>query len=172
VVGELARRHNAATPRTKFEAEVTEIQLGSERVALVAPQTYMNVSGRSVRSLVDFYQLELSKLLVICDDIALPLGRLRLRRSGSSGGQKGLESVLRQLGSQDVARLRIGVDAPPPQMDTADYVLGKFSTAELTVLEGVLARAADAAEAWVNDGITAAMNRFNAADTDAAGTSG
>lgn len=163
VVGELARRHGAASPRTKFEAEITEIQLGPERVVLVAPQTFMNVSGRSVRSLVDFYQLELSNLLVVCDDIALPLGRIRLRKSGSSGGQKGLENILQQLGTQEVARLRIGVDAPPPQMDAADYVLGKFSKAEREIADCTISRAADAVEAWAIDGMTSAMNRFNPA---------
>jgi PTH1 family peptidyl-tRNA hydrolase len=163
VVSELALRHNAAAHRLKFEAEITEIQPGSERVVLAAPQTFMNASGRSVRSLMDFYQLKLSNLLVICDDIALPLGRIRLRKSGSSGGQKGLENILQQLGMQEVARLRIGVDAPPPQMDAADYVLGKFSKAEKEIVDNVLSRAADAAEAWAINGITAAMNRFNSA---------
>lgn len=166
VVAELARRHGAAAPRTKFDAEITEIQLGSERVLLAAPQTYMNVSGRAVRSLVDFYQLEMSNLLVVCDDIALPLGRIRLRKSGSSGGQKGLENILQQLGTQEVARLRIGVDAPPPQMDAADYVLGRFGKREAEIIDPMLMRAADAAEAWATAGVTAAMNRFNSAGTE------
>ncbi|MBI5760051.1 MAG: aminoacyl-tRNA hydrolase [Planctomycetales bacterium] len=161
LVAELARRHGARSPKTKFEAEIAEIQLGSERVLLVAPQTFMNASGRSVRPLADFYQLELSNLLVVCDDIALPLGRIRLRKSGSSGGQKGLENILQQLGTQEVARLRIGVDAPPPQMDAADYVLGRFGKWEAGVVDTALMRAADAVEAWVIDGLVTAMNRFN-----------
>jgi PTH1 family peptidyl-tRNA hydrolase len=168
LVAELARRHGARSPKTKFEAEIAEIQLGSERVLLVAPQTFMNASGRSVRPLADFYQLELSNLLVVCDDIALPLGRIRVRKSGSSGGQKGLENILQQLGTQEVARLRIGVDAPPPQMDAADYVLSKFGKREVEDVDAALMRAADAVEAWVIDGLVAAMNRFNPPGPDTA----
>jgi PTH1 family peptidyl-tRNA hydrolase len=168
LLAELARRHGARAPKAKFEAEIAEIQLGSERVLLVGPQTFMNASGRSVRPLVDFYQLELSNLLVVCDDIALPLGRIRLRKSGSSGGQKGLENILQQFGTQEVARLRIGVDAPPPQMDAADYVLGRFGKREAEVVDTALMRAADAAEAWVIDGLVAAMNRFNPPGPDTA----
>lgn len=162
LVAELAVRHGAARPRVKFEAEIAEILIGAERVLLMAPQTYMNHSGRSVRQAVDFYQLAATDVLVVCDDINLPLGRLRLRKEGSAGGQKGLANILQHLATENVPRLRIGVDLPPAGRDAADYVLDRFSKAELKVIEEAVRRAADAAEVWLSQGPDVAMNRFNA----------
>jgi PTH1 family peptidyl-tRNA hydrolase len=161
VVAELAYRHRASKPKAKFEAEIAEIGLGGEKLLLVAPQTYMNASGRSVRQLVDFYQSPLSDLLIACDDINLPLGQLRIRRSGSAGGQKGLENVIQHLGTQAVARLRIGIDKPEAGRDSADYVLDRFRKAEMPTIDEAIRSAANAVETWVADGIDQAMNRFN-----------
>ena len=161
VIGEMAVRHGAARPKVKFDAEIAEISVAGQKLVLVAPQTYMNASGRSVRQLVDFYQIAPSDVLVVCDDINLPLGKLRMRRSGSSGGQKGLENVIQQLGTPDVPRLRIGVGQPPNGRDAADYVLDRFGKAEMKEIEVAVCTAADAVEAWVSDGVEKAMNRFN-----------
>lgn len=161
VLAELGRRFSAPAPRRQFEAEITEIAMGPERVWLLAPQTFMNLSGRSVRQLLDFYKLQPADLLVICDDISLPLGKIRLRKTGASGGQKGLENILQQLGTQDVCRLRLGVDLPPAHMDAADFVLGRFGGREREQLEPALYRACDAVECWVRTGIDAAMNQYN-----------
>lgn len=165
----LAQRFGAGSWRTRFEAEVNEIQVGGQRVLLAAPQTYMNLSGRSVRAIVDFHKADLSELLLICDDMNLPCGRLRLRKSGSAGGQKGLKNTIDQLGSEDFARLRIGVGRPPEGVDPANYVLQRFSKSELSDVEQAVARAASAVETWLTDGIDAAMNAFNRADADGTG---
>jgi len=161
VVAEMARRHSATKPRARFEAQVAEAGVGAEKLLLVAPQTFMNASGRTVRQLVDFYQLSPSDLLIVCDDINLPVAKLRMRRSGSAGGQKGLENIVLHLGTQDVPRLRIRVDLPPPGRDSADYVLDRFHKSEREALDAAIGTAAEAVEAWITEGIDRAMNRFN-----------
>ena len=161
LLAEMARRHGGARPKSRFEAELSEVPVGGEKLLLVAPQTYMNASGRSVRQLVDFFQLPIAEILVACDDINLPLGKLRLRRSGSAGGQKGLENVIQHLGTPGVARLRIGIACPPQGRDSADYVLDRFHKSELAVIDEAILRAADAVETWISEGIDKAMNRFN-----------
>ena len=166
VLAELARRHGGGRPKVRFEAETVEVAAGSARLLLVAPQTFMNLSGRCVRQVVDFFQLPLDRLLVISDDINLPLGRLRLRGSGSAGGQKGLANIIQQLGTEDFARLRIGIAAPPGEMDAADYVLSRFHAAERETVTAAIRRAADAVECWAEQGLAAAMNRFNSEGND------
>jgi peptidyl-tRNA hydrolase, PTH1 family len=162
LVAELAHRHGAARPRTKFEAEVAEVTIGAERVLLMAPQTYMNNSGRSVRQALDFYQLLPADILVVCDDINLALGRLRIRKGGSAGGQKGLANIIQQLGTEAFPRLRIGIDLPPVGRDAADYVLDRFGKAEARVIADAVKLGADAIGIWLAQGVDAAMNRFNA----------
>ncbi len=166
VVGELARRHGAGKPKSKFDAEVVEVFFGEQKIVLAAPQTYMNFSGRSVRKLVDFYRLSPDDLLVVCDDLNLQTGRLRLRRSGSAGGQKGLKNIIEQLGTGDFGRLRIGIGQPPGRMDATDYVLGRFRADEVETIDQAVAQAANAVESWCQGGIDAAMNQFNAADPE------
>jgi PTH1 family peptidyl-tRNA hydrolase len=166
VVAELASRHGGAKPRSNFEAEVVDIVLAGEKTLLVAPMTYMNLSGRSVRQLVDFYKLPLDDMLVVCDDMNLETARLRLRRSGSAGGQKGLGDIMTRLGTEDFARLRIGIDRPPGRMSSTDYVLGKFRKEEVEPIEHAVILAADAVELWIREGIVTAMNRVNAPQPD------
>jgi PTH1 family peptidyl-tRNA hydrolase len=161
VLEELGRRFLAPAPRSQFEAEIRDLRDGDERVLLVAPQTYMNESGRSVRKLVDFYQLAPPDLLVVCDDLNLDCGRLRLRTDGSAGGQKGLQDIIRHLGTDVVPRLRIGIGRPPGRMDAADYVLSRFSEAEAKEIEIAVKEAADACRSWWQDGAPATMNRIN-----------
>ncbi len=162
VVALLARRTMAEGPKKKFDAELFDCGgAWGDKLLLVAPQTYMNLSGKSVRGVLDFYKLSPQDLLVVCDDINLPLGKLRIRQQGSAGGQKGLADILRQAGTESVPRLRMGVGAPPGPIDAADWVLGKFTSAEQMDVERMTAIAADAVEVWVREGLASAMNRFN-----------
>lgn len=161
VLAELANRFQAPKPKVKFEAEVSEIVSGSERILLIAPLTYMNLSGRSVRQVLDFYKLTPGDVLVVCDDMNLPLGKLRIRKSGSAGGQKGLDNILQQLGTQDVARLRIGVDAPKGGRPARDWVLAPFAKSDGPAVRMAVEDAASAAEVWWGTGVEAAMNRYN-----------
>jgi PTH1 family peptidyl-tRNA hydrolase len=161
VVAELGRRVGAGRPRTKFQAELLEAMVGGEKVLLLSPLTYMNRSGSSVQVARDFYQLTSEDLLIICDDINLPLAKLRFRVKGSSGGQKGLEDILRRLGTDQVPRLRLGIGQPPAQWDAADYVLGRFNEQERSEMEVAVVRAADAVEDWVAGGIEKCMNQYN-----------
>ena len=165
VVAELAYRHGYAQggtkPKVKFEAEISELAVAGQKLLLVAPQTYMNASGRAVRQLADFFQIAANDLLVACDDINLKLGQLRIRRSGSSGGQKGLENIIQHMGTQAVPRLRIGVDGPSPGRDSADYVLERFRKSELASIDKAVRTAADAVATWVAEGIDQTMNRYN-----------
>ena len=130
---------------------------------LAEPLTYMNESGRFVASLARFHKIGPGELLVCFDDVALPLGRLRLRPSGSSGGQKGMESILAALGTKEIPRLRIGVGPQPPGWDSTDYVLGRFTAEQEKALSGALDGACEAVLKACAEGLEAAMNRFNAA---------
>jgi len=161
VLAELGRRGSVDKPKSRFESLVAELICGGEKVLLVAPQTFMNLSGRSVQQFQRFFQVEASEVLVVCDDLNLKVGQLRLRPSGSAGGQKGLQSILACLGHQEVPRLRIGVGRPPGQMDAADFVLSRFRKDELETMDRAIGRAASAVESWVRDGVAVAMNQFN-----------
>ncbi|WP_437205991.1 aminoacyl-tRNA hydrolase [Planctomicrobium sp. SH664] len=161
VVEILAKRFSTGTWQSRFEAQTVEIPIGSERVLLVAPQTFMNLSGRSVRSIVGFFKSSLEDLLVICDDLNLPVGQLRLRTSGSAGGQKGLKNTIEQLGTEEFARLRIGIGRPGEGQDTVNYVLQSFAKSERPAVEQAVDRAASAVETWALEGPVVAMNLFN-----------
>ncbi len=130
------------------------------KVLLVKPQTFMNLSGRCVRQIVDFYQLPLEDLLIVADDINLPLGKLRARAKGTHGGHNGLRDIQNHLGTTEYARLRIGVGAPD-EHDTVDHVLGRFRPSERAVIEEALQAAVQAADLWLNKGIGDCMNRYN-----------
>jgi PTH1 family peptidyl-tRNA hydrolase len=122
----------------------------------------MNLSGRAVRQVVDFYKIDVPDVLVVCDDIALPLGKLRARARGSDGGQKGLRDIEQHLGTQEYSRLRIGVDAPGEHLDAADHVLSRFKPGERAAVEEAIATAAQAVLLWLRQGIDVVMNRVNA----------
>jgi PTH1 family peptidyl-tRNA hydrolase len=145
LVDRLAVRLDAQGMRLQSDAIVTTARLEDRRIILAKPQTYMNLSGRAVQALARFYKTPLTNLLVAYDDLDLPLGSLRLRPGGGPGGQKGMASTLEMLGSQDVARLRIGIGRPAGRMDPAAYVLQKFNERELEMVLEVLAQAEDAA---------------------------
>ena len=134
----------------------------SEKILLLKPMTFMNLSGRSVQAAMAFYQLSPKDILVVLDDLALPCGKIRLRANGSSGGHNGLKDIERALGTNDYPRLRLGIDAPPSRVPGRDYVLGKFSDVQISMIEPALIRSTKAVLAWVESGIQSAMNRFNA----------
>jgi peptidyl-tRNA hydrolase, PTH1 family len=161
VLAELARR--GGNPRTKsaFQGETSEVMIGGERLLLAWPHTYMNRSGASVLAARDFYKLTNEELLIVCDDLNLPLARLRLRAAGSAGGQKGLADAIRVLGTEEVPRLRIGIGESPPNWDAADYVLSKFTRQELPMIEEAVVRGAEAVESWALRGMQACMNEYN-----------
>lgn len=158
----IARRHLADARRAKFEGEWSEVQIGVERVGLLWPLTFMNLSGGAVLAARDFYKIDNQDVLVMCDDLSLPLGKLRFRAKGSSGGQKGLEDILRRLGSEQIPRLRIGIDPTPPGWDAADYVLGKFTRDERTLIDKSLDVVVAAVGDWVAQGVAFCMNKYNA----------
>jgi PTH1 family peptidyl-tRNA hydrolase len=162
VLAELGRRHGVGRPRTKFRAELLEAMVAGEKVLLLSPLTYMNRSGGSVQPARDFFRLPNDDLLIVCDDYNLPLARLRFRAKGSSGGQRGLEDILRRLGTDQVPRLRLGIGRPPEGWDPADYVLGRFRAQERSQIDAAVMRAADAVESWVADGVEKCMNQYNA----------
>lgn len=162
VVRELARRWRLAEPRfdRDFQALLWDVQRPVGRVLLLLPQTYMNLSGRSVATVQRYFKLPPSNLLVVCDDLDLPVGTIRARASGSSAGQKGLGDIMAHLATQEIARLRIGIGRVH-RAATVEHVLTTFSTDERPLMEETLARAADAVECWLCEGIVTTMNRFN-----------
>jgi len=162
VAARLAKKFATAQPRAKFQGEIVEATIAGQKALLLTPLTFMNASGASVLATRDFYKIENENVLVVCDDFALPLGKLRLRPKGSSGGQKGLEDILRRLGTEEVPRLRIGIGIPPPGRDVAGYVLSRFAKDEQPEIAEAIERAAEGAAAWVELGLESAMNRYNA----------
>jgi PTH1 family peptidyl-tRNA hydrolase len=161
VVDRLADRLGLSFSRLESRTLVTKGEVQGKRVILAKPQTFMNLSGEAVSSLQRFYKVPLEHLLVVYDDVDLPLGTLRLRPSGGGGGQKGMLSVIERLGTQEFPRLRIGIDQPPGRMDSADYVLQDFSRAQAEFLPEILDRAVDASLTFIEQDLQAAMNRFN-----------
>ncbi len=161
VVDLLAESPRAGRAQNRFQAEVVELVEDGPKVLLVKPLTFMNLSGRCVRQLLDFYQLPAEELLVVCDDINLPLGKLRARARGTHGGHNGLRDVQNHLGSTEYARLRLGVGAAPEE-GAVDYVLGRFRPSERAVVDDAVRVAAQAVVVWAHRGIEACMNEFNA----------
>jgi PTH1 family peptidyl-tRNA hydrolase len=157
----LARRAGSPVRRSRFQGDVAQATLRGCPVLLLWPLTWMNLSGTSVLAARDFYKIDDGDILVICDDFQLSTETIRLRSSGSSGGQNGLSDVLSRLGGTAIPRLRVGVGPMPAGWKSADFVLGKFAKSERTAVDILLERAADAAEEWVSLGIQAAMNRYN-----------
>lgn len=145
----------------KHKALVGSGYINGVKVLLVKPQTFMNLSGESLRPIMDFYKLEPEDFLVIFDDIDLDVGRIRIRRKGSAGGHNGIKSIISHLGSMEFPRIKIGVGAKPPGYDLADYVLGHFSKADQEILQERFEDVYDAVKLIVGDDITEAMNRHN-----------
>lgn len=145
----------------KFQARIAKTERSGRRWVLCQPQTFMNASGEAVGALVRFYQLPLTDLMVVMDDADLPLGEIRMRPGGSSGGHHGLESIEQHLGSREYARLRLGIGRKDSRREIAGHVLGRLSAGEKVVMEKVLVRAADQVECWLTQGLQKAMSQFN-----------
>jgi len=159
VIDELARRLGAPESRKRFKGEVSEARRGGARVILVQPQTYMNDSGLTVREAVQWYKPELSQVLIVVDDLDIPFGELRLRQRGSAGGHNGLKSIIGTLGTQEFARLRVGIGRG--RSATVSHVLSRFSPDEEAALPALIAKAADVVELWMDRGVIEAMNIAN-----------
>jgi peptidyl-tRNA hydrolase, PTH1 family len=158
----LAKRYRTSwADEKKFKARLAWTERGGNKLLLCQPQTFMNASGESVGALVNFYQASKERILVAVDDADLPLGTIRLRGEGSSGGHHGLESIEQHLGSRAFARLRIGIGRESDAREITDYVLSEFSPAEAALFEKALIRAADQVESWLDEGLGKAMSRFN-----------
>ncbi len=161
VLAELAKTLGAGRPREKFHGELIETDLEGEKLLLLGPLTYMNQSGTSVLAAKDFFALEPGSVLVVCDDLNLPLAKLRFRAGGSGGGHKGLGDIIRRLGTDGFPRLRIGIGPPPEHWDATDFVLARFSEQERPEMAEAVCAAAGAAADWARHGIQFCMNRYN-----------
>ncbi len=155
-----ARAHEIDFARKRFNAQIAEGSVSEQRILLAKPQTFMNSSGEAVGKLYAFYKIAPHDLLVIYDDLDLPLGKMRMRSRGSSGGHHGMESIIARVGTSDFPRLRVGIGRPNPNTDI-NHVLGSFGEDERAVMDETFARAVDAIDVWLADGITVAMNQFN-----------
>ncbi|MBM4068748.1 MAG: aminoacyl-tRNA hydrolase [Planctomycetes bacterium] len=160
VVDSLAESPAVSGFQSRFLAEVAEWPEASEKVLLVKPQTFMNLSGQAVRAILDFYQLPPEEILVVCDDINLPLGKLRFRARGTHGGHNGLRDIQSHLGTTEFSRLRIGVGTADND-ETIDHVLGRFRPVEQAVIDDAVQLAAQAIAFWVKHGIEKTMNEYN-----------
>jgi|LSQX01.1.fsa_nt_gb PTH1 family peptidyl-tRNA hydrolase len=163
VTGLLAERWKAAfRQESGFQARIAFVDYGESKVCLCQPLTWMNLSGKAVGALTRYYKIKAENILVVLDDADLPLGKVRMRPGGSSGGHRGMESVILHLGTEDIPRLKIGI-GDAGQRRITRHVLGRFGEEELPVMEKVLSRAADQAQCWIAHGIQKAMNEFNGA---------
>ena len=161
IIDELSDRWSIKISQVKNKALIGSGLYNQSRIILAKPQTFMNLSGQSVVSLIKYYKLPIENTLIIHDDLDLPFGTLRMRPSGSAGGQKGILSVIQMLGSDQIPRLRIGIGRPPGRMDPVNYVLQRFSTHEEDILKDVIDRACNACQSFMENGIEQSMNRFN-----------
>ena len=162
VAEELGERGNFPIQRLKFKALTNTAAIGGQGALVMKPATYMNLSGEAVGEAARFYKLDPAHVLVVSDDVDLPLGKLRIRTGGSAGGHNGLKSIIQHLGSDQFPRLKVGVGGKPhPDYDMADWVLGKLQGEDKKVMDQAVKRAADAVECLLRDGPQKAMNRFN-----------
>lgn len=161
VIEELVRRYLVNLTAGSFSALSGTIRLGGETVLLLKPMTYMNASGKAVAAAVRYYNVDPSDVLVVYDDLALPLGYIRIRAKGSAGGHNGMKSIIQELGTEEFPRLRLGIDRPDDPEQIINYVLSPFTKAELAAVENVVKTAADAVEEWAAHGVDQAMSRFN-----------
>ena len=162
VADEIAARKDVPVQRLKFRALTNTVELGGAKVLLMKPVTYMNLSGEAVRQAVDFYKIPPERVLVVSDDVALPPGRLRIRKGGSAGGHNGLKNLIQHLGTDQFPRVRVGVgEKPHPDYDMADWVLGKLQGEDKRAVDAAVKRAADAVECLIREGPDRAMSRYN-----------
>ena len=162
VIDVIADKNHITVGERKHKALIGKGIVGGQKVVLVKPQTYMNLSGESVREVIDFYKIdEKNELIVISDDVSLDVGQIRIRKKGSAGGHNGLKNIILHLGHDEFQRVRMGVGEKPEDYDLVDYVLGHFPKEEREIMDESAGRAADAIEVMITDGADAAMNRYN-----------
>ena len=162
VIDVIADKNQITVGERKHKALIGKGFVGGQKVVLVKPQTYMNLSGESVREVIDFYKIdEKNELIVISDDVSLDVGQIRIRKKGSAGGHNGLKNIILHLGHDEFHRVRMGVGEKPEGYDLVDYVLGHFSGEEREIMDESAKRAADAIEVMMTDGTDAAMNQYN-----------
>lgn len=161
VIDELSERFSIPLDQAKLKGLYGIGFIKGEKVLLLKPMTYMNLSGESIRAVIDYYQMDLDDLLVIYDDLDLPVGKIRLRQKGSAGGHNGIKSTIAHLGQQQFNRIRIGIDRPKNGMSVPDYVLGRFFSEEQIEIQTAVKKSADACEAWLNKPFLQVMNEFN-----------
>jgi PTH1 family peptidyl-tRNA hydrolase len=159
VLEELADRYRIEQEKNRFDSIVGHIKINNEKVILLKPLTFMNLSGKAVQAVVRWFKIVPANILVIYDDMDIPVGKLRIRAEGSGGGHKGMLSIIQSLGTKDLARIRIGIGRPADS--NIEWVLGEFTKEEQEVIRPVLLKAADAVEVWVKSGIDVTMNEYN-----------
>lgn len=160
-VDRLAEKYGGSWQKTKFNAEICRAVIAGKRLLLIKPLTYMNNSGEALQKILAYYRAEPCELLVIYDDVDVPLGSVRIREKGGSGSHNGMRSIVRLLNSKDFPRMRIGIGPQPSRIDIVDYVLGRFRGEELEQIEQAVEKSVEAVETAVKDGLLIAMNRFN-----------
>jgi PTH1 family peptidyl-tRNA hydrolase len=161
VIDELARRAGRVVRTPECQSLTTKANIGGTETLLVKPQTFMNLSGVAVAALLKKHDISADRLLIISDEAALPLGQLRLRQTGSAGGQNGLKSIIKEIGTQTFARLRIGIAPDHPIRNLSDFVLGEFSKSERAIVDETIPTAADAVEVLLQNGLAEAMSKYN-----------
>jgi PTH1 family peptidyl-tRNA hydrolase len=161
VVDRLAEKLETSFRKVKMNALITAVRHNGERIIMIKPQTFMNLSGQAVSSFIRFYKLPLENVLVVYDDVDLPFETLRLKPDGGDAGQRGVRSIIQQLGTKSFPRLRVGIDRPPGRMEVSDYVLQKFSAAEKGVLPFILDTASGAVLHFIDHGLNQAMTIYN-----------
>ncbi len=160
-IDSLARAYNIDITKNKFKALIGEGRIEDEKVILMKPQTYMNLSGEAVRACMDWKKIERNDIIIIYDDVSLDIGQLRIRKTGSAGGHNGIKNIIAHLGSQEFARIKVGVGEKPQGWDLADYVLGRFNEEEMEKMQSSLKDIEKAIAVMLDKGIDQAMNRYN-----------
>ena len=159
---EIERRSGVKINKLRYRALTGEVKLGGERVLVMKPQTYLNLSGEAVKLAGAFYKIPPERVIVISDNVSLPLGKLRIRANGSAGGHDGLKNIIQHLGTDAFPRIKVGVGAPAhPEHEMVDWVIGNFTPAEKKVVSEAVGRAADAVECLIEKGVSEAQNKFN-----------
>lgn len=161
VIDVLADKYRIDVSEKKHKGLCGRGVVEGQKVILVKPQTFMNLSGESIREVADYYKIEMEDIIIIYDDISLEPGQLRIRLKGSAGGHNGIKNIIAHLGTQEFPRIKVGVGAKPPRMDLADYVLSRFSKEEQPLMDDAFKEAAEAAVMMMTDGAEKAMNHFN-----------
>lgn len=161
VIDYLSESYSIPLDKAKFKGMFGVGNIAGEKIILLKPLTYMNLSGESIRPIMDYYDIESEDLVVIYDDLDLPVGKVRLRQKGSSGGHNGIKSTIQHVGTEKFNRIRVGIDRPKNGMKVTDYVLGKFTKEEMETLETIIKKCSDACAEWAKEPFLQVMNKYN-----------